>query len=42
MNWIEIWKWVLLLAMVSFALLAVVITIRGALDLGEMFRRLKK
>lgn len=42
MNWIEVWKWVLLIAIVSFAILAVVITIRGAMDLREMFRRLKK
>ena len=42
MNWLEFWRITLLLAFVSFAILAVVVSISGAFDLREMFRRLKK
>ena len=39
-TWIEIWKWVLIIGLGSFFLLAIVVLPLGARDLVRLFRRL--
>ncbi len=42
MSWMMLWKLVLLISIGCFAIMAVIVTIGGALDIRELFRRLKE
>ncbi|MBC8354665.1 MAG: hypothetical protein H8E66_21925 [Planctomycetes bacterium] len=42
MSWMLLWKVVLLLSIGCFALMAVIVTIGGAVDVRRLFRRLRE
>ena len=41
-TWIQIWKYVLLIGLGSYAILALVIVPCGAIDIYRLFRRLDR
>lgn len=41
-DWAMIWRWVLLFGVSVFALLAILVTIGGALDVRKMLAELKR
>ena len=40
--WILLWKWVLIVGVALFAVMAVVVTIGGARDVRDLFRTLRE
>jgi len=42
MTWVLLWKIVLLISLLLFAVVAVVTTIGGASDIRKLFRRLRE
>ena len=42
MSWMLLWKIVLLFSIGCFAIMAVVATIGGAVDIGRLFARLRR